>query len=355
MTHTSPGASGAHPVGQVRWGMVVHGGAGTIARARMTPEIEALYREKMTEVLETGQRVLADGGSALDAVQHAVRVFEDSPLFNAGRGAAFAHDGSNRLDAAIMDGATLRAGAVAGVMHVKNPIDLARAVMEHTTHVLISGSGAEAFAREQGIALAPDSYFYTDRRWRQLQEAQRAGPRDPGVITEGSLAGAGAELERGGEAEAEAEAEADERRFGTVGAVALDRDGRIAVGTSTGGLTDKRWGRIGDSPLIGCGTYANTQCGVSATGAGEFFIRSVVAHDVAARMAYQRVSLAQAAHDVVHGELVERGGQGGIVALDAGGHVVWPFNSEGMYRGYIGEAGEPVVRIYRDEERDAAR
>lgn len=325
--------SSPEPVARIEWGVVVHGGAGTISRARMTPEIEAQYRRTVAQALEVGRDALAAGGTAVDAVERAVVVLEDSPLFNAGHGAAFAHDGTNSLDAALMDGDTLRAGSVAGVRHVKNPITLARAVMEQCEHVMLAGDGAEEFAREHGIELVPTSYFRTEWRWRQLQEALRR------------------EAEGAGSSPLDVPApDLSDAGHGTVGAVALDRDGRIAAATSTGGVCNKRWGRIGDSPLIGCGTYAGARCGVSATGAGEYFIRNVVAHDVCARMTYAGVPLAQAADDVVNRVLVAQRGAGGVIAIDAGGHVAWPFNSPGMYRGWIGPTGPATVRIYQQEE-----
>lgn len=317
--------------GEPRWGIVIHGGAGTINRGSLTAEREAEYHAALTRALQAGHTVLARGGSSLDAVTAAVNVMEDSPLFNAGKGAVFTHEGKNELDAAIMDGPTLRAGAVAGLRRVKNPVNLARAVMERSPHVMMIGEGAEAFAREQGIELVPESYFYTEARWQGLQRAIEAEKRR----------GPGAHGAAGG-------AEASDRKFGTVGAVALDRSGRLAAATSTGGMTNKRFGRVGDVPIIGAGTYASPNCAVSATGHGEFFIRYTVSHDVCARMQYRGASLRDAADQVVMDVLVKAGGEGGIIAMDGRGNYTMPFNSSGMYRGYMGPDGRPTTAIYRD-------
>jgi beta-aspartyl-peptidase (threonine type) len=294
--------------------LVVHGGAGTIRRTAMTPAQDSAYRAKLTQAIRAGYDVLRGGGTSLDAVIATITVLEESPLFNAGRGAVFTNAGTNELDAAIMDGASLRAGAVAGVKHIKHPIALARLVMERSAHVLLAGEGAEAFAKEQGMALVPQSYFFTQRRWDELKRAKAAA-----------------------------------KEHGTVGAVALDQAGRLAAGTSTGGLTNKRWGRIGDSPILGAGTYASAHCAVSGTGVGEYFMRNVVAYDICARMLYKGETLAAAADSVILGKLVAQGGEGGVIALDRDGHFVMTFNSEGMYRGHVGPDGEIVVRIYRDE------
>jgi beta-aspartyl-peptidase (threonine type) len=317
-------------VPRVAFGMVVHGGAGTILREQMTPETEQEFRARLTEALETGYGVLNDGGSSLDAVEATIRVLEDSPLFNAGRGAVFTADESNSLDAAIMDGATLQAGAVAGVRDVKNPISLARLVKDRSPHVMLSGEGAEQFAREQGIESTPASYFRTDHRWQQLQDA-KAAERAPPVAGD-TLARLGPRADK----------------FGTVGAVALDRAGNLAAGTSTGGMTNKKWGRIGDSPVIGAGTYAGPRCAVSATGWGEYFIRNVVAYDICARMEYGNVPLARAADDVILRKLEQQEKEtGGIIAMDAEGHIVMPFNTPGMYRGWVDAEGRVTVDIYR--------
>ena len=308
--------------------LVLHGGAGTITRESMTPDLERQYREKLTEALTAGREILAGGGSSLDAVESAIRILEDSPLFNAGKGAVFTHDGRNELDASIMDGASRQAGAVAGVSHVKNPISLARLVMEKSRHVLMAREGAEEFALEQGIELVPRDYFFTEPRWQSLQRARER------------------ELE---ERASTSILPPDDLVLGTVGVVALDSRGNLAAGTSTGGTTNKRWGRIGDSPIIGAGTYADDRCAVSATGTGEYFIRNVVAHDICARARYQRVSLEEAARAVIQEVLPAQGGDGGVIALDAEGSFTTPFNTQGMYRGWIRAGAEPVVEIYGDE------
>ena len=303
--------AGVGPDATIEWGLVMHGGAGTLSPDEITAEQEAEYRTTMTAALEAGHAVLAGGGSPLDAVVEAIVVLEDSPLFNAGKGAVFTAAGTNELDASIMDGVTGNAGAVAGVTSVRNPIRLARLVMDSTEHVLLAGEGAEAFARVHDVELVDPAYFHTERRWRQLEEARA-------------------------------------EEHGTVGVIALDRDGRIAAGTSTGGTTNKRWGRVGDSPIIGAGTFAGAGCGVSSTGTGEYFIRNVVAYDICARVRYEGVSLAEAAHTVIMEKLeAQRPGLGGIVALDADGHVVASFNTTGMYRGWIDADGRVETAIYR--------
>jgi len=300
--------------------LVIHGGAGVI-RKDLTPEKEKAVRADLESALHAGHAVLQKGGSSLDAVTQAILVLEDSPRFNAGKGAVFTHEGRNELDAAIMDGATLRAGAVAGVQRVKNPVLLARAVMEHSPHVMLAGDGAEAFARTAGIELVDPSYFRTEERWQQLQEALEA------------------------DRERHASSPGRAIHYGTVGAVALDSAGHLAAATSTGGMTDKRWGRVGDSPIIGAGTYANAHCAVSATGWGEFYIRTVAAHDICARVEYAKEPIAQAAKDVVMGAVPKLGGDGGVIALDAHGNFATPFNTDGMYRGWIGRDGKAHVAI----------
>jgi L-asparaginase / beta-aspartyl-peptidase len=316
--------AGASPT--IRWGLVIHGGAGTITPEQMTPEREAEYRSALEASLRAGYHVLAAGGSALDAVVAATRVMEDSPLFNAGRGAVFTAEGRNELDASIMDGATLDAGAVAGVLHVRNPIELARRVMEASPHVMLAGDGAEAFARTQEIELVDPSYFHTDHRWEALQRARAAEERRQSLGDKPAAAAP----------------------YGTVGVVALARDGTLAAGTSTGGMTNKRWGRIGDAPIIGAGTYADDECGVSATGWGEYFIRNVVAYDICARKRYRGSSLEEAAREVIWDRLeAQQPETGGIISLDREGHVVMMFNSRGMYRGYIDQDGRVVTAIFR--------
>ncbi|HEX2121414.1 MAG TPA: isoaspartyl peptidase/L-asparaginase [Thermoanaerobaculia bacterium] len=310
--------------------LVIHGGAGTITRKSMSPEREAEYRAALSQALRTGHAVLAKGGSSLDAVEATIRLMEDSPLFNAGKGAVFTHEGRNELDASIMDGKTRRAGAVAAVTIVKNPITAARAVMEKSKHVMMVGRGAELFATKMGLEIVDPSYFWTERRWKSLQdellEEQQGQPKPQSDLWR-----------------------EEDYKFGTVGAVALDKDGNLAAATSTGGTTNKQFGRVGDSPIIGAGTFAeNETCAVSATGAGEFFIRWTVASDIAALMRYRGLSVQQAAEEVVNRKLKDVKGEGGVIALDAQGNFAMPFNTEGMYRGWIGADGEPHVEIYRD-------
>lgn len=312
--------------------LVVHGGAGTITRASMTPESEQQYRAALEQALRSGHAVLAKGGSSLDAVETAVRVLEDNPLFNAGKGAVFTHDGKNELDASIMDGRTKAAGSVAGLTIVRNPITAARAVMEKSAHVMMIGRGAELFATQQGLEIVDPAYFWTERRWKGLQqELLREQGKKPQARFETPLQ------------------DQDDRKFGTVGAVALDRAGNLAAATSTGGMTNKKYGRVGDVPIIGAGTFAeNESCAVSATGHGEFFIRWTVAYDIAALMKYRGLTVAEAANEVIHKKLVPVKGEGGVIALDAKGNFAMPFNSEGMYRGWIGADGKPHVEIYKD-------
>lgn len=325
----APAPQADHPIA-----IVMHGGAGTIRREDMTPAQEAAYRAKMSEALKTGYAVLEKGGKALDAVEAAITVLEDSPLFNAGKGAVFTHNGKNELDAAIMDGATLNAGGVAAVEHVKNPIQLARLVMDDSPHVLLVGAGAETFARQHGVKLVPASYFRTQFRWEQLQKVlKQAKGKDM--------------------AEAERIPGTAAWAFGTVGAAALDRYGHLAAGTSTGGLTNKRYGRVGDSPIIGAGTYANdATCAVSGTGHGEYYMRLLLTHSISDLMQYKGYSLKQAADEMVLDKLVKLGGKGsgGVIALDRNGDIAMPFNTEGMYRGFIDTRGHMEVHIYRDEK-----
>jgi beta-aspartyl-peptidase (threonine type) len=306
--------------------IVIHGGAGTILKKEMTPEKEALYRAKLTEALKTGYDILKAGGSSLDAVEAAIRVMEDSPLFNAGRGAVFTNQGRNEMDASIMDGATLDAGAVASVTNIKNPISAARRVMTNSRHVMLTGDGAMVFARDQGLEMADSAYFWTEERWQRLQAVKEEEEK-----SEASVIPAG------------------DDKFGTVGCVAVDQNGHIAAGTSTGGLTNKRWGRVGDSPIVGAGTYANDRtCGVSGTGVGEFFMRGLVAYDVSAHMEYLGMSLEDAAGAVIE-KLTAMGGAGGFIALDKNGNVAMPFNTPGMYRGYVKADGVPHTFLYKDE------
>lgn len=302
--------------------MVIHGGAGTILKEQMTPEKELAYKNALEEALRTGYEVLNQGGSSLDAVEKTIHVLENTPLFNAAKGAVFTHDGKNELDASIMDGATGNAGAIAGVTRIKNPISAARAVMEHSEHVMLIGEGAEKFAATQGLEFVDPSYFYTEERWNALQ---RAIKRE----------------------EVEKKAKNNDEKFGTVGCVALDQQGNIAAGTSTGGMTNKRFGRVGDAPIIGAGTFANKQVGISCTGWGEFYIRNVVAYDVAAQMEYNQTPLAQAAQNTMD-KVAAAGGDGGIIALDKDGNVSMPFNTAGMYRGTVTKDGKIEVAIFKD-------
>ena len=311
--------------------LVIHGGAGTIRRENMTPETEKEYREKLTEALNTGYQILLKGGSSVDAVEATLRVMEDSPLFNAGKGAVFTAAGTNELDAAIMDGKTLKAGSVAGLHTVRNPITLARRVMEKSRHVMMIGDGAEQFAKEQGLELVPPYYFWTERRWRSYERSRDSAENaKKGKPSSGSL-------------------EAD-KKYGTVGAVALDKNGNLAAGTTTGGINWKEYGRVGDAPIIGAGTYANNEsCAISATGQGEIFIRRTVGSDICARVKYLHQSVSQAANDVIMKEMVSAGGEGGVIAMDARGNIATPFNSAGMYRGWVSPEGKLVVKIFRDE------
>jgi beta-aspartyl-peptidase (threonine type) len=304
--------------------LAVHGGAGTIAKEQMTAVREKAYREALERALRNGHAVLSEGGDALDAVEAAVRVLEDSPLFNAGRGSVFNADGQHEMDASLMRGNDLAAGAVAGVQNVKNPITLAKHVMLHSGHVLISGNGAFEFAHKQKVPLEDDQYFFDEFRYQQWKAA--AGTDQ--VLLDHSD---------------------PEKKFGTVGAVALDQHGHLAAATSTGGMTNKKWQRIGDSPLIGAGTYANdATCAVSCTGNGESFIRAVAAHDVHALMAYKGMDLAEAVRVVVHEKLPPLDGDGGLIAVDRNGNVVLDFNCSGMYRGQVGSDGEFSTAIFRD-------
>lgn len=310
--------------------LVVHGGAGNMKPKDLPDEREAELRAKLAEALATGYAVLQSGGAALDAVERTIRVLEDSPLYNAGKGAVFTAEGKNELDASIMDGSAMQAGAVAGVTTIKNPISAARAVMEKTEHVLLAGPAANAFAASVGLETVNPEYFFTERRWEALQKRIER------------------EKERAGENTAAAPGAQRNQYFGTVGAVALDAMGAIAAGTSTGGMTYKRHGRVGDSPIVGAGTYANRSCGVSATGHGEYFIRHAVAFDICARMRYLNLSVMEAATSVVNGTLMEVGGEGGIIAMDGTGNHALVFNTSTMYRGWIGSDGEPRTAIFRD-------
>ncbi len=300
--------------------IAIHGGAGTILRSKMTPEKEKSYHEALNLALNAGYDLLKKGSSATDAVQAAVMSLEDCPLFNAGKGSVFTHEGHHEMDASIMEGKNLMAGAVCGVSHIKNPVKLARFVMEKSDHVLLSGKGAEEFAGQMNIEMEPDSYFFDQFRFDQLTEAIK---------------------------EKTVQLDHSDKKFGTVGAVALDAQGNLAAATSTGGMTNKRFNRIGDSPIIGAGTYANNNtCAISCTGHGEFFIRSVVAYDISCLMEYKGLTLEEACEVVVHQKLVKIGGEGGLVAVDKTGKICLPFNSEGMYRGFKSDS-EEMTAIYK--------
>jgi beta-aspartyl-peptidase (threonine type) len=297
------------------WAIVVHGGAGVMSRDKMKPEMDSAYRAVLSQAMNVGKKILSEGGSALDAVEKTINVLEDSPLFNAGKGAVFTHDKKNELDAAIMDGSNLAAGAVTCVTDIKNPISAARKVMTNSPHVMLSGAGASQFAKEQGLEIVPPEYFFTQRRFNDLLEILK------------------------------------KEKLGTVGCCALDKSGNLAAGTSTGGMPNKKYNRIGDSPVIGAGTYANNAtCAVSGTGHGEFFIRWTVAHDISALMEYKGLSLKEASELVVNVKLVKAGGTGGVICVDRMGNVSLPFNTSGMIRGFATADGKEGVFIYSDEK-----
>jgi beta-aspartyl-peptidase (threonine type) len=325
--------------------LAIHGGAGTILRSQMTPDLEREYRGGLEAALKAGWAILESGGSSLDAVERAVISLEDFPLFNAGRGSVFTHAGEQEMDAAIMDGHNLKAGAVAFVKNIKNPVSLARLVMERTEHVLLAGEGANQFAEQIGVKTEPDEYFFTEHRWLQLQEA----------IAEGRVqldhASSGSPPYEGGVAAASADgvvlSDAQPRKpIGTVGAVACDKKGHLAAATSTGGMTNKKFGRIGDTAIIGSGTYADQTCAVSCTGHGEYFMLAATAFDVAARMKYKGLSLEAAAQEAVD-HLTAINGEGGLIAVDVNGNITLPFNSEGMYRGFLTQDGEIEIDIHK--------
>lgn len=310
---------------RAEYAIAIHGGAGTINREQMTAEKEAEYLATLNAALDIGEEILKNGGSSMDAVEQTIIHLENSPLFNAGKGAVFTNSGRNELDASFMDGATRNAGAVGGVTIVKNPIKAARAVLEKSEHVMLTGVGAEQFAIEQGLDTVSNDYFFTQNRWDALQRVKAAEDKSSGALLE-----------------------YPDRKFGTVGCAALDKNGNLAAGTSTGGMTNKRYNRIGDSPIIGAGTYAlNNTCAVSATGHGEYFIRFAVAYDISAMMEYKGMDLQSAADEVINKKLKEAGGTGGIISVDKYGNVAMPFNTSGMYRGYA-KPGERVTKIYGD-------
>lgn len=314
---------------QKKYVVVIHGGAGTIIREKMSPELEEEYLEKLTEALQKAYAEIKNGKTSVEAVEAAIVVMEDSPLFNAGKGAVFTHDGKNELDAAIMNGKDKKAGSIAGVHTIKNPIKAAIAVMEKSEHVMLSGNGAEQFAKLQGLEIVNPKYFWTENRWKSLQKAK--------------------ELEKLKNPKAE-NSKPDyfivDQKFGTVGCVALDQFGNLAAGTSTGGMTNKKYGRIGDAPIIGAGTYADENVGISATGWGEFFIRSTAARTIAAKIQYLNKDVKTAAQETID-EIEKMGGDGGLIALDKNGNIAMPFNTAGMYRGAITEDGEIEVEIYK--------
>ena len=310
--------------------IVIHGGAGGIKKEYFTEEQQKAYTTTLQEALNAGYEVLENGGVSLDAVQEAIKVLENSPLFNAGKGAVYNSDGNQEMDAAIMDGETLNAGAVAGVNHIKNPILAARMVMDSTSHVLLSGKGAEILASKFGLEMVDSSYFFTEKRMNQLKEVQgkeKTSLDHTAFLIKNELI--------------------DDHKYGTVGAVAIDKNGNIAAGTSTGGMTNKKYGRIGDVPIIGAGTYANNKtCGISATGTGEFFIRSVAAHEVSSLIMYKNLSPANALHEVLFKQIGPLGGEGGMILIDKNGNVYWDFNSSGMFRAYKKSDGDSKIEMF---------
>lgn len=311
------------------FGIVIHGGAGTILKENMSDSLEAAYTIILGKAIATGHEILKNKGTAMEAVTATINILEDSPLFNAGKGAVFTHEERNELDASVMDGATLNAGAIAGVTHIKNPINLAVEVMDNSDHVMLAGAGAEEFAVSRGIELVDPSYFYTERRFNSLQKVKQ---RNANKITN-----------------ALHDPFIKNSKFGTVGCAALDKNGNLAAGTSTGGMTNKRWNRIGDAPIIGAGTYANNAtCAVSSTGWGEYFIRAMVAHDISALMEYKGLTLQEAARKVIQEKVPALGGDGGIVAIDKDGNVAMEFNTAGMYRATMNAKGETIIKIYND-------
>lgn len=306
-----------------KFSLAIHGGAGTLVKGLMTPEKEEQYKKALKNALESGYAILEIGGSAIDAVETAVRKLEDSPLFNAGKGSVFTNEGTHEMDASIMEGKNLRAGGVSLITGIKNPVSLARDIMEKSNHVFLAGEGAMRFAESLGYKLESPDYFYDEFRYQQWQEIKDSDDF---------------QLDH---------SDKKDSKFGTVGAVACDKQGNIAAATSTGGMTNKRWGRVGDSPMIGAGNYANNNtCAVSCTGSGEFFIRGVVAYDVSCLMEYKGMSLEEAASEVINNRVLQIGGDGGLIAVDANGNIAMPFNTEGMYRGYKTSDGDEEVLIY---------
>ena len=319
-------------VAKPNFGLVIHGGAGTILRENMTPEKEEKYRAVLAEAIQAGHKILKMGGSSQEAVERTINIMEDSPLFNAGKGAVLNSNASIELDASFMEGKSLGAGAISGVRTVKNPISAAIKVMEASPHVMLSGSGADAFASEQGLEIVSPDYFLTERRINALKEVQRASS-----ISKTNHKYQSTDF-------------INQQRYGTVGCVALDMFGNLAAGTSTGGMTNKKWNRIGDAPIIGAGTYANNAtCAISSTGWGEFFIRTVVAHDISALMEYKKLSIQDAAYEVIHNKVAKLGGDGGVIGIDSNGNMMMEMNTPGMYRAKMDAQGKMEVKIYIDE------
>ena len=314
--------------------IVIHGGAGGIKREYFTEEQQEAYSNKLQEALNAGYTVLENGGISLDAIQAAINVMENSPLFNAGKGAVYNSEGNQEMDASIMDGKTLNSGAVAGVNHIKNPILAARIVMDSSKHVMLSGKGAELMVKKHGVEMVDSSYFFTQKRLNQLRKLQgkeKTQLDHTAFLIKNELI--------------------DDHKYGTVGAVALDKNGNIAAGTSTGGMTNKKYGRIGDSPIIGAGTYANNlTCGISSTGTGEYFIRTVAAHEVSNLIQYKNVTPKEALHEVLFNQIGKLGGEGGMILLDNKGDVYWDFNSSGMFRGYRKSNGESKIEMFEKTE-----
>ena len=321
--YTDPVSNEAPVQEKPAYAMVIHGGAGVILKENLSEEQKNAYIQILNEALSIGENILKEGGTSLEAVTSTVIHMENSPLFNAGKGAVFNHDGKNEMDASIMDGKTMEAGAIGGVTNIKNPILAARAVLEKSAHVMLTGAGAESFSREQGIEQVDPSYFYTERRWNALQRLLEEKPD-------------------------QVELDHSDRKHGTVGACALDKYGNLAAATSTGGMTNKKYNRIGDSPIIGAGTYANNStCAVSSTGHGEYFIRYAIAHAISAQMEFGNKSLSESADFTIHHTLTDAGGTGGIIAVDHNGNIAMPFNTPGMYRGYV-KPNERVVKIFKE-------
>ena len=316
-----------------KFSIVIHGGAGGIKRAYFTETQQKAYKQKLQEALDAGYTILEKNGTALNAIQAAINIMENAPLFNAGKGAVYNSEGNQEMDASIMDGRTLNSGAVAGVNHIKNPILAARMVMDSSKHVMLSGKGAEILAKKYGIEMVDSTYFFTQKRWNQLQKIQ------------------GKEKTKNTQAFLIKNELIDDHKYGTVGAVALDKNGNIAAGTSTGGMTNKKYGRIGDSPIIGAGTYANNAtCGISATGTGEYFIRTVAAHEVSNLIQYKKMNPKEALHQVIFNQIGKLGGEGGMILLDKYGDVYWDFNSTGMFRGYKKSTGENLVKMFEQSK-----